>query len=80
MTLTKLIEILQNYQKEIGGDTSAIPFHQIKSTVNFKLTNPELSYNLELDDSEYPFGIELDLLPGCQCPYGVSFHIKATKD
>ena len=76
MTLSKLIEVLKQHQKEIGCDGENIASHGLESTVSFSITNADIDLDLEIDDSEYPCGVELDLLPGCLCPSGITFKLK----
>jgi hypothetical protein len=77
MTVTELISILQKYQDEIGCNGESIGSHSLKSTVQFVIANPELNISLKPDDSEYPGGIELDLICGCMCPRGIVFNLNA---
>ncbi len=71
LTITKLIEILEKYKDEVGCDGTKIGSHNTKSTVEFRITNPELDIDVELTD------IELDLRMGCMCPQGIIFNLKA---
>lgn len=78
ITVIELIETLQKYNKEIGCNGKSIASHNIKSFVNFVITNSDL--DLELDDSEFPNGIELNQRPGCLCADGIIFHLKVVND
>jgi hypothetical protein len=74
-TVTDLIQQLQALQKEIGCDGKGISSHpNSQSIVRFSITNPELDFDVELED------IELDLRMGCLCPEGVTFNLKLTGD
>jgi hypothetical protein len=77
--VTELINQLQKYNEEIGCDTEVIASHNIKSSVNFVITNSDLDIELELDYSEYPLGLEVNLRPGCLCADGVTFNLKVVK-
>jgi hypothetical protein len=76
LTVLELIEILQKYQEEIGGDETSIAAHNLESQVSFHIVDPDIDIGLEIDDSRYPSGIELDLMVGCYCPQGVIFNLK----
>jgi hypothetical protein len=75
MTITELIEMLQKYNKEIGCDGKNIASHNIKSFVNFVI-DLDSDVQLEPNESEYPNGIEMNMLPSCGCGYGITFHLQ----
>jgi hypothetical protein len=77
ITLTEFIEKLQALQREIGCDGERVGSHKLKSHVNFVIDHPDIDLDIELDDSEYPMGMELDLMFNCLCPYGITIHLKA---
>ena len=69
MTITELIEVLQKYRAEVGCDGTKIGSHSNKSTVDFRIVNPDIDLDLELES------IELDLRVGCMCPQGIIFNL-----
>ena len=69
LTITELIKMLVKYQKEVGCDGTKIGSHNTKSTVEFRIINPDIDLDLELDS------IELDYRMGCMCPQGVIFNL-----
>jgi hypothetical protein len=69
MTLKQLLDILQKIQSEICCDGKTINSHNIQSCVEFLYDN----ISLDIDD------VRMELLPGCGCPYGVTFVLKTKK-
>lgn len=66
MTITELIEKLQWYQAEVGCDGERCGPHNLKSSVSFVTEDEEF----EIDE------IDLDLMGGCFCPYGITINLK----
>ena len=71
MTLTELIEKLEKLRDEMGCDGERVGSHNLKSSVQFHITNPEIDFDLELED------IDVSMLIGCGCWDGVIFNLKA---
>ena len=76
ITLTEFIEKLQYLQREIGCDGERVGSHKLKSHVIFRLNDPTIDLDVDFDESEYATGLELSLMPGCLCPYGVIINLK----
>ncbi|MFA9202256.1 MAG: hypothetical protein ACEQSC_01785 [Candidatus Nanopelagicaceae bacterium] len=72
ITITELIQQLQQYKSEIGCDGKTIAAHDLKSEVRFAISNPEVDLDLELQE------IEVSLMAGCLCGDGVIFWLKAS--
>lgn len=72
ITVTDLLRLLGDHKNEIGCDGTKIGSHNLKSSVRFEITNPEIDLDLELE------ALEPDPLPGCGCSSGVVFKVKAT--
>jgi hypothetical protein len=51
--------------------------HNVGHRIRFLVDNEE---KLELDDSEYPFGLEYDRLLGCGCECGIIVNLKRVKE
>jgi hypothetical protein len=74
MTITELIQRLEKLRDEVGCDGEKISSHPFSSHVHFWIENPEIDLDLEFVD------IELNFLPGCMCPHGITFNLKGTWD
>jgi hypothetical protein len=74
MTISELIQRLEKLREEVGCDGEMIGSHTFPSYVHFWIENPEIDLDLEFT------GLELNYLPGCMCPSGITFNLKGSQD
>lgn len=68
MTVTELIQALQKLNEDIGCDGKSTFSHEIPSHVWVTCEDSDADFELER--------LELDYMPGCSCPYGVTIVVK----